>query len=289
VSENRPDRIDNRQDNRSDRQDSISDNRYDRQDNVSDRRDDRQDNVSDRRDTRQENLSDNRADRIDNVGQRQEFRQDRRQEVRNQVTQHPIHRDFWNDGRYAARWTRPYRWATWGAIASWFPSWGATQPIAYNYGDNVYVEGDSVYYGDEVVASQQEYGEQAYTIASNAPEANADTTEWMPLGVFALTQDGEASGPTPNLYIQLAISKEGLLAGTYYNNSTDKSLDVEGAIDQKSQRSAWTVGGEDWPVMETGLSNLTKDEAPALIHFADGQTQQWLMIRLEAPEGEQSN
>jgi hypothetical protein len=41
--------------------------------------------------------------------------------------------------------------------------------------------------------------------------------------------------------------------------------------------------------METGLSNLTKDEAPALIHFADGQTQQWLMIRLEAPEGEQSN
>jgi hypothetical protein len=41
--------------------------------------------------------------------------------------------------------------------------------------------------------------------------------------------------------------------------------------------------------METGISNLTKDESPALIHFAEGQTQQWLMIRLEDPEGETSN
>ena len=32
--------------------------------------------------------------------------------------------------------------------------------------------------------------------------------------------------------------------------------------------------------METGLSNLTQDTAPALIHFADGQTQQWLMVRM---------
>lgn len=36
---------------------------------------------------------------------------------------------------------------------------------------------------------------------------------------------------------------------------------------------------------ETGISNLTKDEAPALIHFADGQTQKWLLVRLEDPEG----
>ena len=31
----------------------------------------------------------------------------------------------------------------------------------------------------------------------------------MPLGVFAITQDGEASGPEPTLYLQLAISKQG--------------------------------------------------------------------------------
>jgi hypothetical protein len=35
--------------------------------------------------------------------------------------------------------------------------------------------------------------------------------------------------------------------------------------------------------METGIANLTEDSAPALIHFADGQTQQWLMVRLNEP------
>ncbi len=37
---------------------------------------------------------------------------------------------------------------------------------------------------------------------------------------------------------------------------------------------------------EAGIHNLTEDEAPALLHFADGQTQQWPMVRLEEPEGE---
>jgi hypothetical protein len=31
---------------------------------------------------------------------------------------------------------------------------------------------------------------------------------------------------------------------------------------------------------------LTKDEAPALLHFSDGQSQQWLLVRLEEPEEE---
>ena len=37
--------------------------------------------------------------------------------------------------------------------------------------------------------------------------------------------------------------------------------------------------------METGIANLTKDATPALLHFANGQTQQWLLVRLEEPEG----
>jgi len=186
-------------------------------------------------------------------------------------------------------------------VASWFP-WGWSQPTSYSYGDNVYVQDDSVYYGEEAVATQQEYGEQAYAIAATADEiapaeaapdaaapAAAGDGEWLSLGVFAMTQDGQDSGPEPNLYLQLAVSKEGMIAGTYFNSSTDQSTEIEGAVDKKTQRSAWTVGGKDWPVMETGIENLTKDEAPSLIHFADGQTQQWLLIRLEDPEGEAKN
>ncbi len=36
--------------------------------------------------------------------------------------------------------------------------------------------------------------------------------------------------------------------------------------------------------MEVGIFNLTKDTAPALVHFADGQTQQALLVRLEEPK-----
>ena len=114
-----------------------------------------------------------------------------------------------------------------------------------------------------------------------APEVAPDKAEWMPLGVFALTPDGQASGPDPTLFLQLAISKEGIIIGTLNNTATDKTQTIEGMADKTSQRCAWTVAGQTRPIMETGISNLTEDTAPALVHFADGQTQQWLMVRLE--------
>jgi hypothetical protein len=53
--------------------------------------------------------------------------------------------------------------------------------------------------------------------------------------------------------------------------------------DKASQRAAWTMADKTRPIMETGIINLTQDTSPALIHFADVQTQQWLMVRLEEP------
>ena len=116
-----------------------------------------------------------------------------------------------------------------------------------------------------------------------SPEVAPDQAEWMPLGVFALTPDGQASGPDPTLFLQLAISKEGIISGTLNNSATEKTQTIEGMADKNSQRCAWTVAGQTRPIMETGINNLTEDTAPALVHFADGQTQQWLMVRLEEP------
>ena len=36
--------------------------------------------------------------------------------------------------------------------------------------------------------------------------------------------------------------------------------------------------------METGIYNLSESEAGALLHFEDGQTQEWTMVRLDDPE-----
>ena len=142
---------------------------------------------------------------------------------------------------------------------------------------------DSVYYGDQPVASTEEYAQQAEAIAASAPEVAPDKADWMPLGVFALTPDGQASGPDPTLFLQLAISKEGIISGTLHNSATNSTQTIEGMADKETQRAAWTVVGKTRPIMETGIANLTEDTAPALVHFADGQTQQWLMVRLEEP------
>jgi len=79
------------------------------------------------------------------------------------------------------------------------------------------------------------------------------------------------------------------VAGTFNNSTTDKSQEVEGAVDKESQRVAWVAKGKQWPVMEAGISGLTEDQTPVLIHFENGETQQWLMVRLEEPEAPAGN
>ena len=59
---------------------------------------------------------------------------------------------------------------------------------------------------------------------------------------------------------------------------------VQGAVDKKSQRVAWTVGDNKSTVGETGLYNLTQDESPALIHLGKDKTQQWTLVRLKQPQ-----
>ena len=153
----------------------------------------------------------------------------------------------------------------------------------------MYYEGDNVYEGGEVVASADAYAEQASAIVANVPaDVDAEKVDWLPLGVFALTEkDGDVEDAT--LFMQLAISKEGIIAGTFQNTATDKVVEVEGTIDNKSQRAAWGPVDDDWPIMETGIYNLTENEAGALIHFADAQTQQWKMVRLDEPEDAAAN
>ncbi|MEM9658412.1 MAG: hypothetical protein AAF961_08635 [Planctomycetota bacterium] len=197
---------------------------------------------------------------------------------------------FWRNNPYWARWrwTTPYRWTSWAALSSW-SAWGWSSAAPYSYGENVYYQGGDVYYGENPVATEEEYALQAQALATSVPEvteaevAEASEDDWLPLGVFALTEDGEASGPPPSMFLQLAVSKEGVIAGTFHKSDSEDTAEVEGAVDKKNQRTAWGPAGKDWPIMETGLATLTEDTGPALVHFANGQTQQWLLVRVEEP------
>jgi hypothetical protein len=155
--------------------------------------------------------------------------------------------------------------------------------VYYNYGENVYYDEGSVYYGEEPVATYEEYAQQAEAIAMSAPEVEPAPEDWMSLGVFAMTSDGQPVGVEPTMYLQLAVSKQGIINGTFQNTATNSIQAIEGMVDKQTQRAAWTVVGKSRPLMETGIGNLTQDTTPALIHFADGTTQQWLLVRMEKP------
>jgi hypothetical protein len=176
-----------------------------------------------------------------------------------------------------------YSEAVWPEVTGWVGG-SSNEPIYYTYGDNVYYQNGSVYYGDKPVATQEEYAAQAEAIATNIPTTKPSEKDWMPLGVFAITADGKPTGADPTLFLQLAVSKQGVVSGTLQNTETNSAQSIEGMVDKQSQRTAWTTAGKTRPLMEAGIANLTRDTTPALIHFPDGTTQQWLLVRMEKPE-----
>jgi hypothetical protein len=179
----------------------------------------------------------------------------------------------------AAGWEAGTAWrpATWTGVGYALGYDAGAQPVVYNYGGNVTYQGDQVYYGDQPVASAGDYYQQAATIAQAPPAATPDDT-WQPLGVFAMVQTDQDH---PQIILQFAMNKSGQIAGNYQDLVSDTTLPIHGSVDKKSQRVAWTVGSNRKNVAETGLYNLTKDEAPVLMHQGADKTQQWLLIRLK--------
>ncbi len=247
---------------------------------------------TDNRQDRSGNRQDRQAARPNSPQERADHRQDRGENVRNEFKDNHPRADFWSDHPNAAirRMNRPYRWATWAVMGGWYGgSSGSGQYYDYGEGGNCYYEDDQVYYDGEPVATADEYAEQAMGYAeagaNTIDESVASNTdiEWMPLGVFAMVNE-DAGEPT--LYMQLQIAKDGTIGGTYANTANDTSATIQGSVDTESQRAAWTIGDNYNTVIETGLYNLTKDEAPALIHFGTEKTQQWLLVRMDDPEVE---
>ena len=57
-------------------------------------------------------------------------------------------------------------------------------------------------------------------------------------------------------------------------------------MDKNTQRAAWTVGDRKSPVYEAGIANLTRDETTLLVHFGKDDRQQFMLVRIQQPEGE---
>jgi hypothetical protein len=156
-------------------------------------------------------------------------------------------------------------------LAAWI-GWSA-QPVYYEY----CVQDGYVCSGGAQIASVEQYTDEATTIA-DAGQQPTDATDWMPLGVFAIVPSEDAP---MDVLLQLAISKEGTIAGTFVNGPANVMLPLLGSVDSSSQRAAWKVGEEEAIVMETMLESLTKDQSTILLHFDGGVTESWWMFRID--------
>lgn len=183
---------------------------------------------------------------------------------------------------FAAGWATGAAWnaCAW-TNAALYCGYANAAPMYYDYGNNVTYQDNSVYVNQEPVGTSEEYYNQAATIASTGASAPAPSDgDWLPLGVFALTKSDASKS---DVTIQLAVNKDGVIRGNSTDTQSDKNQVIQGSVDKKTQRVAFTVGENTEDVVETGLYNLTKDEAPCLIHFGKDKTEQWLLVRLQKP------
>jgi hypothetical protein len=190
-----------------------------------------------------------------------------------------VHRTAW----VAPRWVTGYNlwWpVAWGTAAAFV---GITAPpVVYDYGSTVVIQDDQVYVNGDPVATAADYAAQADQIVDTGRQAKpGENDEWQPLGAFGLIQADEK---TAQRIFQLAVNKDGIVRGNYYDAVADNTLPVVGSVDKKSQRVAWSIGDKKEIVFETGLSNFTKDDTTVLVHFGKESTQQMILVRLEEPK-----
>jgi hypothetical protein len=170
--------------------------------------------------------------------------------------------------------------ATWPALATFVNI--AAPPEYLDYGNTIVYQNNNVYVNGTDAGTAEQYNQQAINLATTGQEAKAPKTDkWQSLGVFSLVQGDDK---TSNTMFQLAVDKNGVIRGNYYDALMGTSSEVYGSVDPKTQRAAWTIGKNLNTVFETGLYNLTKEETPVLVHFGKDKTQQWLLVRVEQPK-----
>lgn len=216
---------------------------------------------------------------------------------------------------YGGMWGYPGAWGAygWGAATAWtcmglttltsFLGLAAIADSSKNNGNNgssvsnVTYEGPNVYVNGNPAGTQDQYYDQAQQLASvgqqyvdptaatAAPSSSGGSanSQWQPLGVFSLAQKGQTQS---SMLFQLAINKDGIVRGNYMNQLTNEQDQVYGSLDKKTQRISFTIGqnSSNPTVFDTSLADMTKDDAPVLVHYGPSNTQAMMLVRLPAPQ-----
>jgi len=198
------------------------------------------------------------------------------------------HHWYWWNRYWGDDWA--WGWTGWGDLGGWWGMDVATEPVYYDYGNNITYNGDSVYYGSQPLESTGAYYSQAQALAATAPptpttpqsdeQQKKDVDNMKPLGVYALVSGDQTNS---SQLLQLAVDKKGIIRGTYYNEVTTESKPISGAVDKKNQRACFTIAGNKNVVYDTAIGNLLKQSSPILVHYSKSDTQQLTLVRLKKP------
>jgi hypothetical protein len=178
-------------------------------------------------------------------------------------------------------WWRP---APWNSI-NVFINAGWSEPLVYDYGTDVFWDEDDVYVRGEPVGTRVEYSRGVVQLANPTVPAIAEAPvteqDWRPLGVWALVQEDKGDAI---MFFQLSVNRDGIMRGAYTNVVSGEELPIVGRVDRQTQRAAWHIGDNKEKVFEAGLSNLSQDQASCLVHFGNGELQNWLLVRMPEPK-----
>jgi hypothetical protein len=197
---------------------------------------------------------------------------------------------FWDTCAFS--YNRPFYWWGW-TTAPLLTSWcdfGWSTPYYWDYGpgEYIYCNNGIVYVNGTWFEPAPVFYAQTLKTIDAAPvitEELAPQVEWLPLGVFAVTPDGLNE---PNIMAQLAVTKDGVIGGTVFDQKLNKSFPVQGTIDKNTQRAMWSYTNDQnvRVVMETSVNNLTQNESTGLVHYGPNDQRVVEIVRLEDPSSE---
>jgi hypothetical protein len=201
-------------------------------------------------------------------------------------------------GPWGYSWWRGNPWYWWGwSTAPYLDSWlafGWSQPCYWDYGPGAYVyynyPTNQFYQDNKPYLPASNYYQQVYDLAHSAPavsEADAAKSDWLPLGVFAMTKENRKD---ENWTVQLGVNKQGVLSGTYFNQENDGAHPLVGMVDKETHKAAWYFadGSNNQMVFETSVDNLTEPQSTVMVHFGPGDSGVWQLVRLERPEASEN-
>jgi hypothetical protein len=187
------------------------------------------------------------------------------------------HPAAWPAGIRLDVWNSP----TWADINRWFGNnWDA---FPYDYGTDLAYENNIVYLNGRPYGAADKYFQRASELARIGEQAQSSAgtaANWLPLGVFEAIPPQK---PSSNMLMQLAVNKEGIIRGNYYDPVDRHLRSIEGSIDKNIGRSVWVVTDRKDIKFDTSLYNLTRHELAVLVHVGSDKNERWVLVRLQRP------